>query len=130
MLIEWMIVASSLCLLLGCMFCIRAYCSLQLQRLDDAREDAWTQAMNGCDPGSPNLAEIGESLKAGQGPPLVKQMVPSSRDAARDFTLNHEGLPNGLTPLTGHREVKFICNPFPGKAVPTSNIVDWLKEWF
>lgn len=127
-LVEWIIVASAFCLLLGCMFAIRAYCSLQLARLDDAREDAWKQAMNGCDSSAPNLAEVGEKLKAGQGPAFSQQMIPSGRNASRTFE-STASLPVALGTLKGSREVRFVCNPFPGKAVPTSNLIDWLKEW-
>lgn len=127
-LIEWIIVASAFCLLLGCMFAIRAYCSLQLARLDEAREDAWAQAMNGCDSGAPNLAEVGDKLKAGEGPAFAKQMIPSRRNASRTFE-SSAALPVAFGKLTGQREVRYVCNPFPGKAVPTSNLIDWLKEW-
>jgi hypothetical protein len=127
-LVEWIIVATAFCLLLGCMFAIRAYCSLQLARLDEAREDAWAQAMNGCDASAPNLSEVGEKLKAGEGPAFAKQMLPSGRNASRTFE-SSAALPVGFGKLTGRREVRFVCNPFPGKAVPTSNLIDWLKEW-
>jgi hypothetical protein len=127
-LVEWIIVASAFCLLLGCMFAIRAYCSLQLARLDDAREDAWKQAMNGCDSSAPNLAEVGEKLKAGEGPAFAQQMLPSGRNASRTFE-STASLPVALGTFKGTREVRFVCNPIPGKAVPTSNLIDWLKEW-
>jgi hypothetical protein len=129
-LVEWLIVSSSFCLLLGCMFCVRAYCSMQLRSLDEARADAWADAMNGCVEGSPKLGEIGNAVKDGDvPPPFAEQMLPSGRSAEKTFTLNHQGLPRGLTPLSGRREVKFICNPIPGRAVPTSDIVGWLKDW-
>jgi hypothetical protein len=132
--VEWMIVASAFCLLLGSMFTIRVYCSLHLQRLDEAREDAWAQAMKGCDANAPDLSkfdpgikEIGEGLRYNQVE-FSKQMIPSGRNAQREFS-TAAALPVALGTLTGRREVRYVCNPFPGKAVPTSNLVDWLKEW-
>src|ERR1700712_1501241 len=84
-LVEWVIVASAFCLLLGCMFAIRLYCSLQLERLHRPRQPAWTQAMYGCDTGSPNIRDMGEAIRKGEGPPLARQMIPSGRNASRTF---------------------------------------------
>jgi hypothetical protein len=127
-LVEWIIVASAFCLLLGCMFAIRLYCSLQLQRLDDAREDAWAQAMNGCGAASINIKDLGEEIRKGDAPGLAGQMIPSGRDASRTFEVD-PAFPAGFGTLHGRREIKFICNPMPGKTVPTSDLVGWLKEW-
>lgn len=128
MLVEWVIVASAFCLLIGCMFAIRLYCSLQLERLDDARQDAWAQSMRGCSTGPTEIANMGNALSQGEPPGLAQQMIPSGRDASRTFQVD-PSFPAGFGTLHGQREVKFICNPIPGKAVPTSDLIGWLKEW-
>lgn len=128
MLVEWVIVASAFCLLLGCMFAIRLYCSLQLERLDDARQDAWAQAMRGCSTGPTDIGKMGNALSQGEPPGLSQQMIPSGRDALRTFQVD-PAFPTGFGTLHGHREIKFICNPIPGKAVPTSDLIGWLEEW-
>ncbi|MET0387044.1 MAG: hypothetical protein ABW321_13845 [Polyangiales bacterium] len=130
MLVEWVIVAASFVTILSCLFCVELYCRLDLKRLDDAREDAWNKAMSGCDPSTTDLRETGNALVAGEGPMFAKQMIPSGRYAERDFKISGTGIPTAFKGLSGHHKINFICNPWPGKAVPTSNIVDWLKEWF
>ena len=128
MLVEWVIVASAFCLLIGCMFAIRLYCSLQLERLDDARQDAWHQAMTGCGDGATDIAQMGDAISKGEAPGLALQMIPSGRDASRSFDVE-ASFPASFGALHGTREVRFICNPTPSKGDPTSDLIGWLSEW-
>ncbi|MET0389070.1 MAG: hypothetical protein ABW321_24055 [Polyangiales bacterium] len=129
-LVEWVIVAASFCLILACMFCVQRYCVLHMRHLDAARARAWTSSMNGCAAGTPDIGDVGDSLKNQELPPFAEQMLPERRTAQSSFTLQGSGLPAALVGIGGLREVRFICNPLPSQEIPTSNIRDWLEEYF
>jgi hypothetical protein len=133
-LIEFVLVACSLGCVFGCVLCVRLYCSLQLQRLDDARQDAWSQAMKGCDAPEPELSEMAHTFLQ-PSIPFPDGLVPELRSAERTFAVSPISPSASFDwlsafALSGRREMKFICNPIPGKKKPLTDMVGWLMELF
>jgi hypothetical protein len=117
-LVEAVIVAAALCCLFGCMLVVHLYCSLQLKKLDDARQDAWNQSMSGCDLPDPDIKGMAESLKSGESP-FPDDIIPSGRDASRSFSVK------GIFQVAGTRSIKFICNPKPSQKT-MNETVSWV----
>ncbi|MET0285694.1 MAG: hypothetical protein ABW352_14540 [Polyangiales bacterium] len=123
-LVEGVMVGAMLVSLVACLFVIHRACFLHLKRLDDAREAAWQNAMNGC--GSDNntsTTSLAEQLKEGAMPFL--DAIPTILIEDRSFEVT--GGP--FTP-SGRREMKFICNPAPVQTKPLTNMVGWLGDMF
>ena len=122
-LVEGLIASSALLVLLGCMLVVRSYSSLQLLRLDEARQEAWHKAMQGCEEGEPSLLDLARQLIQGELP-FLDGLVPSLREAERTFAVK------GLFEAQGKRSIKFICNPRPGKKKPLTDMAGWVMELF
>lgn len=123
-LVEGVIVAASLVCLFGCVLVVQLYCALSLQKLDESREDAWRQAMQGCGSDEPVLQDMAQELLHGEFP-FPDGILPSLREAGRDYSVS-----GGLFDASGHKQMKFVCNPRPGKKKPLTDMVGWVLELF
>jgi hypothetical protein len=122
-LVEGVIVAAAMVSIFGCVLIVRLYASLQLQKLDEAREEAWREAMKGCGSEEPVLKDMAHELVSGEFP-FPDGIVPSLREAERSFSVT------GVFEATGHKAMKFVCNPQPGKEKPMSDMAGWILELF
>ena len=122
--VEAVIVAASLVCLFGCVLVVQLHCALSLSKLDEAREDAWRQAMQGCGSEEPVLVDMAQELLQGEFP-FPDGILPSSREAGRDFQVS-----GGLFATSGHKQMKFVCNPRPGKKKPLTDMAGWVLELF
>lgn len=122
-LVEGVIVAASLVCLFGCVLIVRLYASLQLAKLDEAREEAWRNAMRGCGSEEPLLIDMARELVSGEFP-FPDGIVPSLLSAERSFSVT------GVFEATGHKAMKLVCNPRPGKEKPMSDMAGWVIELF
>jgi hypothetical protein len=122
-LVEAVIVAAALVSLFGCVLVVQLYASLQLQKLDEAREEAWRKSMNGCGSEEPLLADMASELLHGKFP-FPDGIVPSGLSASRTLSVK------GVFSATGHKEIYFICNPRPGRKKPMTDMAGWVLELF
>jgi hypothetical protein len=124
-LVEGVMVAGMLVCLLGCMFVVHRFCALQLEKLDEARAEAWRKSMNGCGSEEPSLPEMTLEIKDGNGPPLPLSFVPFFLQEERSFQVT-----GGPFSPSGKRAMKFVCNPYPPKTKPLTDMVNWLGDLF
>jgi hypothetical protein len=122
--VEAVIAATALVSLFGCVLLIHLYCSLQLTKLDEAREEVWNNSLPGC--GSEDTFNVngllGE-LKSGSEPGPPDWAIPSERHAARTFSAR------GIFSVSGQREIRFVCNPKPTRKT-MNETVQWVLDAF
>lgn len=121
--VEGLIVSAALVCLFGCILVVHLYCQRQLEALDEAREAAWADAMRGCGSDEPVLKDMALEIIAGEFP-FPDGLMPSIREAQRTVSVT------GIFDATGRKEMKFVCNPQPGKEKPMSDLVGWVFELF
>jgi len=120
-LVEGILVSACLIALFASILVVRLYVSLQIAKLDEARDEAWEKSMQGCDSDSSDLREMAlailnlEFLFPGG-------FVPSSLYFDRSFSAN------GIFSASGHREIKFICDPQPAEHNPLTDATGWAWE--
>lgn len=122
--VEAVIATSALCALFGCLLLIHLYCSLQLSKLDEAREEVWNTSLPGC--GSQDVYEIKAmvtQLRSGSEPGPPEWAIPRERSAARSFSAR------GLFSVSGKREIRFVCNPRPTQKT-MNETVQWVLDVF
>jgi hypothetical protein len=124
-LVEGIIVAASFVVLLGCLFVVQRYCSLQLSKLDEARAEAWRKSMVGCGVNEPALAPMATELKSGEGLSVPLNMIPWLLEETRSFQVT-----GGPFRPSGSRQMKFLCNPLPMHTKPLTDMVGWLGDIF
>jgi hypothetical protein len=124
-LVEGVIVAASFVVLLGCLFVVHRYCSLQLSMLDDARKHAWQKSMAGCGVNEPPLSPMASELKTGDGLSFPLNMIPLPFEETRSFQVT-----GGPFSPSGSRQMTFICNPRPTHTKPLTDMVGWLGDIF
>lgn len=124
-LVEGLMVAASFVVLLGCLFTIERYCSLQMSKLDEARAEAWRKSMLGCGVNEPSLSPMTSDLKSGDGLSFPLNMIPSSSEETRSFEVT-----GGPFRPSGSRQMLFLCNPRPTHTKPLTDMVGWLGDIF
>jgi hypothetical protein len=123
-LVEGVIVAASMVVMFGCVLMVHAYCSLQLAKLDEARQEVWNNSVTGCG-GDTNIdvKSIANQLKSGSEPLLPEGMFPDKREASRSFSVR------GIFEASGRREIRFVCNPKPSQKTMVETVA-WVLEVF
>ena len=124
-LVEGLMVASLFVVLLGCMFVVHRYCSLQLGKLDQARSEAFRKSMNGCGSEEPSMPALASEIKEGESAPFPLSFVPFFLQEERSFSVT-----GGPFSPSGSRDMKFLCNPRPAKKKPITDMVGWLGDLF
>jgi hypothetical protein len=122
-LVEGVIVAAAMVCLFGCVLIVHLYGSLQLQRLDEAREQAWREAMQGCGGDEPVLQDMARELLSGEFP-FPDGILPSARSASRSFSVR------GVFSATGQKEIRFLCGPQPSGDRPLTDMAGWVLGLF
>jgi hypothetical protein len=123
-LVEAVIASTALCSVFGCVLLIHLYCSLQLSKLDEAREEVWNTSMPGC--GSEDTFDVRglvSELRSGTEPGPPEWAIPSERHAARSFSAR------GIFNVAGQREIRFVCNPRPTQKT-MNETVQWVLDIF
>jgi len=100
---------------------VRLFVSLQIAKLDEAREEAWDASMQGCDNESTDLREFAQAVINLEFL-FPGGFVPSSLYFDRSFSAN------GIFSASGHREIKFICDPQPPEHNPLTDAIGWAWE--
>jgi hypothetical protein len=124
-LVEGVMVASLFVVLLGCMFVVHRYCSLQLSKLDEARSEAFRKSMNGCGSEEVSMPDLTSEIKEGQSAPFPLSFIPFFLQEERAFQVT-----GGPFSPSGSRSIKFLCNPRPAKKKPLTDMVGWLGDLF
>lgn len=123
-LVEGVVVAASMVVMFGCVLVVHMYCSMQIAKLDEARQEVWNVSMTGCGADTNvDVKSIANELKSGSDALMPDGMFPSGRDASRTFTVK------GIFEASGHREIRFVCNPRPSKKT-MNETVQWVLDVF
>lgn len=122
-LIEALIVGAALVCVFGCVLAVKLYCSLALQKLDEARQDAWTQSMRGCASEEPVLVDMARELMRGDFP-FPDGIIPDFLETQRSYSVT------GLVSASGSKAVQFVCNPKPSKEKPLTDMAGWVLSLF
>jgi hypothetical protein len=125
-LIEATMAACALVLTAAGLLFVHGYAEKLIRAAEQAREAAWSRALNECDQGEPLLKDLAQDVINGDLP-VPDGLIPKALDVEVSMTV--QGLLDHKS-RTVSQTMTFICNPKPSHADPLAKPNEWVLGLF